>query len=94
MAHCRGSEGKGLRLEAIEIVIEKTPLRIAYDNYLAVLDKAKEADYTIASWQAYKKVVDANVVAKDDVMIEITSATQIIADAQKNLVNKGGSDSL
>lgn len=83
-----GSEGKGLRLEAIEIVIEKTPLKIAYDNYLAALAKVKQADYTIVSWEAYQKVVDANIITKDDVLIEVTAATQIITDAQANLVKK------
>lgn len=83
-----GSEGKGLRLEAIEIVIEKTPLKIAFDKYLAVLDQAKEADYTIVTWKAYQKVVDANIVTKDDIVNDITVATTAIEKAQADLVKK------
>lgn len=83
-----GSEGKGLRLEAIEIVIEKTPVKVAYDKYLAVLDKVKEADYTVVSWKAYRKVVDANVVTKEKIANDITAATTAIEKAQENLVKK------
>lgn len=83
-----GSEGKGLRLEAIEIVIEETPVKIAYDKYLSVLDQVKEADYTIATWETYQKVVAANVVTKDNIPNKITEATLAIETAQKDLVKK------
>lgn len=83
-----GSEGKGLRLEAIEIVIEETAVKIAYDKYLGVLDQVKEADYTIVTWEAYQKVVAANVVTKDNVPNKITEATLAIEKAQGNLVKK------
>jgi len=83
-----GSEGKGLRLEAIEIVIAETPVKIAYDEYQAVLAQAKEADYTIVTWAAYQKVVDANVVTKADLANSITVATAAIQKAQENLIKK------
>lgn len=83
-----GSEGKGLRLEAIEIVIEETPVKIAYDKYLGVLAQVKQEDYTIASWEAYQKVVAANVVTKDNVANKITEATLAIEKGQGNLIKK------
>ncbi|MEO1814903.1 MAG: hypothetical protein ABGU93_04845 [Acetobacterium sp.] len=83
-----GSEGKGLRLEAIEIVIAETPVKIAYDEYQAVLAQAKEADYTIVTWAAYQKVVDANVVTKEDLANAITEATTAIQKAQESLIKK------
>lgn len=87
-----GSEGKGLRLEAIEIVIEKTPGKIAYDKYLAVLNQVNEADYTAATWTAYKKVVDVNVVKRDDIANKMTEATLAIEKAQASLVKKADLD--
>ncbi len=81
-----GSEGKGLRLEAIEIIIVERPVKVAYDKYLAVLDQVKETDYTTVSWAAYQKVVDANVVTKDDIANKITEATNAIEKAQESLV--------
>lgn len=83
-----GSEGKGLRLEAIEMMIEKTPAKVAYDEYLAALAKVKQEDYTIVTWTAYQKVVDANVVTKDNIANKITEATTAIENAQKSLVKK------
>ncbi len=83
-----GSEGKGLRLEAIEIVVEQTPVKIAYDKYLAVLAQVKQDDYTIVTWEAYQKVVAANVVTKDNIPNKITEATLAIEKAQGNLVRK------
>lgn len=83
-----GSEGKGLRLEAIEIVVEQTAVKIAYDKYLAALAQVKQADYTIVTWEAYQKVVAANVVTKDNIPNKITEATLAIEKAQGNLVRK------
>ncbi|OXS25240.1 MAG: hypothetical protein BI182_05785 [Acetobacterium sp. MES1] len=83
-----GSEGKGLRLEAIEIMVVETPVKIAYDAYQDVLNQASEADYTVNSWTTYKKIVDANVVTKDDTANRITEATIAIKTAQESLVKK------
>lgn len=83
-----GSEGKGLRLEAIEVIIAETPVKIAYDAYLDALNQVKEADYTIASWAAYQKVVTANVVTKANLANKITEATLAIETAQADLVRK------
>ncbi|WP_311135943.1 hypothetical protein [Acetobacterium malicum] len=83
-----GSEGKGLRLEAIEIQIVETPVKIAFDEYQAVLAQVNENDYTSASWTAYQTVVKANVVTKEDIANKITTATLAIEKAQLNLVKK------
>lgn len=83
-----GSEGKGLRLEAIEIVVAETPVKIAFDDYQAILAQVKEADYTIVTWEAYQKVVDANVVTKEDLANTIIEASSAIEKAQENLVKK------
>lgn len=83
-----GSEGKGLRLEAIEILVVETPIKIAYDGYLEVLNQVKESDYTIVTWEAYQKVVAANVVTKADLANRISEATLVIETAQADLVKK------
>lgn len=83
-----GSEGKGLRLEAIEIQIVETPVKIAFDEYQAVLAQVNEDNYTSPSWAAYQVVVAANVVTKKDLANKITEATQAIEKAQQSLVKK------
>lgn len=87
-----GSEGKGLRLEAIEMMIVETPVKIAFDEYQDVLAQVKEADYTIATWTAYQKIVTANVVTKADLANKITEASVAIEKAQENLVKKADLD--
>lgn len=76
--------GSGLRLEALEVKIEK----IAPDltDYEAALAAVTEANYTKASWAAYQDVVEDNVMTEDNVQSEVDAATAIILDAQEDLV--------
>ena len=83
-----GSEGKGPRLEGIEVLVEETPVKIAYDAYQVALNQVKESDYSLITWEAYQKVVAANVVTKADLANKITEATLAIEKAQLNLVKK------
>lgn len=59
-----------------------------YENLLAAVN---QADYTAASWTAYQKVVDANVVIPTDGQQAINDAILKIEAAQKKLV-KGADD--
>ena len=79
-----GTAGEGLRLEGIRIKLVQ--VNAAYEAYLAALAAVDEDDYTIASWQTYQEVVDANQVKTTDSSTKINKATSAIKAAQKNLV--------
>lgn len=56
--------------------------------YYKALTAVEEADYTSASWAAYKKVVEANVVTAENSQSEVNAATAAILAAQADLVKK------
>lgn len=85
-----GTTGSGLRLEALEVKIVK--LSTDLTAYNAALAAVEEADYTEASWTAYKAIVDANVMTAANTQSEIDAATAAIIAAQADLVKKGASD--
>lgn len=79
-----GTVGEWLRLEGIRIeIVQKAADLTAYEAALAAVN---QADYTAASWTAYKAVVDANVVTESDLQSEVDAATAAIEAAQANLV--------
>ncbi|WP_414150000.1 hypothetical protein [Acetobacterium malicum] len=59
-------------------------------EYQAVIDSAKKADYTAASWTAYKKVLEANEVTRKNTQAEIDAATANILAAQIKLLKSAG----
>lgn len=79
-----GTAGESLRLEGIRIKLVQ--VNTAYEAYLAALAAVDEDDYTIASWETYQEVVDANQVKTTDTTTKINKATTTITAAQKNLV--------
>ncbi|MBC3889173.1 hypothetical protein GH810_12700 [Acetobacterium paludosum] len=60
-----------------------------FDAYTAILAKAPEQDYTVATWTPYKKVLLANLMNKDNSQVQIDAAVLKIQAAQFNLVKKG-----
>lgn len=56
--------------------------------YYKALTAVEEADYTSASWAAYKKVVEANVVTAENSQSEVNAAIAAILAAQADLVKK------
>lgn len=97
-----GSTGKSQRLEALEIKIVKdvpdTPEIPATDltAYLAAIAAYQDKTdlYTTESWSVYQTVLSAHVMSAKNSQTEVDAATQLIVDAQKQLVLKssgGGS---
>lgn len=79
-----GTEGQGLRLEALQIKLDKDPVDLtAYQTALAAVI---EADYTPSSWAIYQAVVNANVVTVANIQVDIEAATAAIIAAQAHLV--------
>lgn len=78
-----GTTGEGLRLEAIKIKVVETNEELV--AYYAALATVNEDDYTTASWTAYQKVVDTNVVTESNTSEEIIAATEAIIAAQAKL---------
>ena len=78
-----GTEGKGLRLEGVKIVITKDA---DLTDYQEALDSVSEENYTAESWTIYQEVVEANVVTAQNTQEEVYAATINILKAQKNLV--------
>lgn len=58
-------------------------------GYEAVLDAVEKDSCTTTSWAAYLKVVEANVVTKNNTQAEIDAATDKIMKAQLKLVGLG-----
>nr|WP_320026800.1 hypothetical protein [uncultured Acetobacterium sp.] len=79
-----GTAGEGLRLEGIRIKLVQ--VNAAYEAYLAALAAVSQDDYTVASWDTYQNVVNANTVRTTDSTTTINRATTAIQAAQKNLV--------
>lgn len=79
-----GTEGQGLRLEAMQIKLEKDPVDL--QAYQAALAAVTEADYTPSSWAIYQAVVNANVVTDANIQNDIDAATAAITAAQAHLV--------
>lgn len=59
-------------------------------EYQAALNSVKKADYTAASWTAYKKVLEANEMSPRNTQAEIDAATARIMEAQKKLLKSAG----
>jgi hypothetical protein len=78
-----GTEGEGLRLEGIKMVITKDA---DLTDYQEALDSVSETNYTTESWAVYQAVVEANVVTAQNTQEEVYQATINILKAQKNLV--------
>ncbi|MEA4804770.1 hypothetical protein [Acetobacterium wieringae] len=97
-----GSTGKSQRLEALEIKIVKdvpdipevpAPDLTAYLAAIAAYQDKTDL-YTTDSWSLYQTVLSAHVMSAKNSQIEVDTATQLIIDAQKQLVLKssgGGS---
>jgi len=73
-------------MEAQKILLKLAGDLEEYENALA---KVEEDNYTKASWAAYKKVVDANVVTPASGQVAIDAATAKILAAQTKLVPVG-----
>lgn len=56
--------------------------------YYKALAAVEEVDYTLDSWAAYKKVVQANVVTAENSQAEVDAAIAAIVAAQADLVKK------
>lgn len=79
-----GTEGQGLRLEGLQIKLDKDPVDLkAYQVALAAVN---ESDYTPSSWAIYQTVVNANVVTAANIQDDIDAATAAIIAAQAHLV--------
>lgn len=97
-----GSTGKSQRLEALEIKIVKDIPDIPkvpdsdLSAYLAAIAAYQDKTdlYTTESWSVYQTVLGENVMSVKNSQKEVDATTQLIIDAQKQLVLKssgGGS---
>lgn len=79
---------KKAKTTAINNAIAALVLKSDLTAYNAALAAVNQADYTVASWAAYKLVVDANVVTVANTQAEVNTATSNITTAQGSLVLK------
>jgi hypothetical protein len=87
-----GTTGSGLRLEAIQVKIQKTdssPELKAYQALIATINGLAEKDYTPDSWANLQNAIAKNAVTfEGNTVKEITAATGAIQDAYDKLVKK------
>lgn len=79
---------KKAKTTAINNAIAALVLKSDLTAYNAALTAVNQADYTVASWAAYKLVVDANVVTVANTQPEVNTATINITTAQGSLALK------
>lgn len=62
--------------------------KVNLTEYKAILDAARQEDYTLPSWAEYQKVLAANLMTENNSQTQVDAAVKKIDEAQKKMVRK------
>lgn len=77
--------------QAITNILEaqkKLQRKVNLTAYLTALKSVRETDYTASSWAVYQQVLAENAMTEDNTQTEVDEATQLIIEAQRQMVRK------